>query len=150
RLNLARAERRRIAEIRRRQGGVDIDLALQIASLARRASRVESADEGSALAAAIRALVTQAGQRLVRGPSTLFAPGVPVPRDAHDWLLRTADDLERATRSGETRRASRDGESLLNLADVATGEALITLAYAVHLGDPEGPALLGANVALRH
>ncbi len=30
------------------------------------------------------------------------------------------------------------------------GDAMVSFAYAVDLGDAEGPALLGANVALRH
>ena len=30
------------------------------------------------------------------------------------------------------------------------GYAMISLSYAMHLGDPAGPAMLGSNVALRH
>jgi hypothetical protein len=150
RLDLARADRLRIQEIRRRQGGPDLDLAVRIASLGRRAARMESNDATTALVASIRSLVTESGVRLVRSPSTLFAPAVPVPREGREWLARTADDLERAARSGDTRRAVRDSESLLSLADITLGESLVTIVYAAHLGDPDGPALLGANVALRH
>lgn len=32
----------------------------------------------------------------------------------------------------------------------ALGEALVSFAYAAHLGDPEGPALAGADPSLRH
>jgi hypothetical protein len=150
RLDLGRAERLRIQEIRRRQGGPDVDLALRLATLGRRALRADSGDAAAGIAESVRRLVSDSGVRLVRSPSTLFAPGVPAPRDGHDWLLRIADGLERSARGGEPRRAVRDAESLLNVADVTLGEALVTLVYAVHLGDPDGPALLGANVALRH
>ena len=45
---------------------------------------------------------------------------------------------------------NRAADSIVALGDMVLGHAMLSLVYAVHLGDPEGPALLGANVALRH
>jgi hypothetical protein len=39
---------------------------------------------------------------------------------------------------------------LVDLVDVVLGEVLLSLAYALDIGDPEGTALLARNVALRH
>ena len=79
-----------------------------------------------------------------------MAPGVPIPRDGREWLTRSVDELDRAARSADIRRAARAGDSLLRLGDMTLGYALISLSYAMHLGDPAGPAMLGSNVALRH
>ena len=150
RLDLAFAERRRIEDISSRQGGPDLDLAFAIARLGRRALRTTSVDAARSLGAEAQQLLAASGNLLVRPPVNLMAPGVVVPRDGHEWLARTIDDLERAVRAGDLRRVPRAGDSLVALGDVVLAHALISLVYAIHLGDPNGPALLGANVALRH
>lgn len=150
RLDLAFAERRRIEDISSRQGGPDLDLAFAIARLGRRALRTTSVDAARSLADEAQQLLSASGNLLGRPPANLMAPGVAVPRDGREWLTRTVDDLDRAVRAGDLRRVSRAGDSLVALGDVVLAHALISLVYAVHLGDPNGPALLGANVALRH
>jgi hypothetical protein len=150
RLDLAYAERRRITEIRVRQGGPDLDTALTLARLGRDLARARSVDAARPLADEARGLLDEAGARLARPPATSMAPGVPLPRDGREWLARAADDLARAVASADLRRAARAGESLVALSDITLGHAVLSIVYAVHLGDPEGPALLGTNVALRH
>lgn len=149
-LDLAYAERQRIADIRSRQGGPGLDLAVALASLARDSARATSPEAIRAVAAAARQLLTDSGALLARSRSEAMPPGVPAPRDGREWLSRVSEELERASAAGDSRRAARASESLLGLADVTLGQALLSLVYAIHLGDPEGPALLGANVAFRH
>ncbi|MGC4082647.1 MAG: hypothetical protein QM736_11180 [Vicinamibacterales bacterium] len=150
RLDLAFTERRRIEEIQSHQDGPDIDAALAIARLARRAVQTTAADDGRSLAAEAQQLLAAYGLTLARPPNNVLAPNVPVPRDGRDWLQRVADDFERGARTGDVRRITRAGESLVQLGDIALGHAMLSLVYAMHLGDPGGPALLGGNVALRH
>jgi hypothetical protein len=149
-LDLAYAERQRITDIRSRQGGPGLDLALALASLARECARAGSPDAIRAVSGAVRQLLTDSGPLLARSRSEAMPPGVSAPRDGREWLSRVSDELDRAAAAGDSRRAARAGESLLGLADVTLAQALLSLVYAVHLGDPEGPALLGANVAFRH
>jgi hypothetical protein len=150
RLDLAFAERRRIEEIRRRQGGVDLDLAFNLVALGRRISQAPTIEAMRPLTVDTRQVIADAGARLARSPATMFAPGVIVPRDGREWLMRAADEMDRAVKAGDVRRAIKAGDSIVGLSDVVLGTAMASLVYAVHLGDPEGPALLGANVALRH
>ena len=148
RLDLAFAERRRIEEIRSRQGGPDLDVAIAIARLGRDASRATSADDVRQLVAAAEKLLSESGGMLVR-PQAL-PPGVPIPRDGREWLQRAAEELDRGARANDFKRVNRAADSIVALGDMVLGHAMLSLVYAVHLGDPEGPALLGANVALRH
>lgn len=150
RLDLAGAERRRIEAVQSRQGGPDLDTAFAVERLARRARQVSTSAEASAVADEARQLMSSVGGLLARPAAASMAPGVPLPRDGRDWLTRAADELDRAARSDDPRRAVRAGEGLLPLGDIVLGQALLSLVYSMHLGDPDGPALLGANVSLRH
>ena len=150
RVDLAEAERRRIEAVQSRQGGPDLDTALAVAALAHKAMQVATPAAAREVSAEARQLLSTAGGLLARPPVAGMAAGVPLPRDGREWLTRTAEELERAQRTNDPRRAGRAGEALMPLADIALGQALLSLVYAVHLGDPDGPALLGANVSLRH
>ena len=80
----------------------------------------------------------------------LLPPAVTPPRDGLVWIAGAADDLAKIVRAEDVSRAARVGESLQQLGDIALGEALVSLAYAADMGDPDGAALLAGNVALRH
>jgi hypothetical protein len=150
RLDLAFAERRRIDAVQTRQSGPDLDTAFAVSRLGRRAAQATSIDAVRPLVAETQALLAASGAMLARPAVNPLPPGVAPRRDGREWLARTADEFDRAVRANDVRRAVRAGESLVDLGDIATTHALLSLIYAIHLGDPNGPALLGANVALRH
>lgn len=150
RLDLAFAERRRIMSIEDRQGGPDMDLALALDALAQRVAHVTSAEQARGLVDEGQRLLADGGSQLLRGATPLMARGVPAQRDGREWLTRALDEADRGARAGDVRRITRAGESLVGLSDVTLGHALLSFVYAMHLGDPDGPALLAANVALRH
>jgi hypothetical protein len=150
RVDLAFAERRRMEAIRQRQGGPDLDTAFALTHLARRTAQATSLDAVRPLIAEAQTLLASSGASLARPPVNPLPVGVPVPRDGREWLTRAVEDMDRAVHMGDLRRATRAGESLVTLSDIAVGHALMSMVYAIHLGDPEGPALLGTNVALRH
>ena len=149
-LDLAFAERRRLLAIEDRQGGPDLDFALAVDALAARVVRAANAEQARALVDEGQRLLADGGGMLLRGATAVMARGVPAQRDGREWFTRVLDEMDRAARAGDLRRVTRAGESLVGLADVTLGHALLSFAYAMHLGDPDGPALLAANVALRH
>jgi len=147
-LDLAFAERRRIEEVRKRQGGPDLDIALAIARLGRDGLHVNSADEVRPLVAAAEKMLSESAAMLAR-PQTMPA-GVPNPRDGREWLQHAAEEMDKGARANDLKRVARAADSVVALGDMVLGHAMLSIVYAIHLGDPEGPALLGANVALRH
>ena len=56
----------------------------------------------------------------------------------------------RSVRSNDVKRAARLASAIHEMVDVVLADALLSLAYAADLGDPEGAAMLARNVALRH
>ena len=151
RLDLPLAERERLEVVRRKQGGHTADVALAIDAVARRLRKPSiTLDDVRSATGVLREIASESGARL-RNPSVLMPPAsVDVSRDPLEWLESAASDLAKMTRDTDLRRAARTGFSLNQLADVVLGNALVSLAYAADIGDPEGSALLAGNVALRH
>lgn len=149
-VDLAAGEQHRIDAVQEHQGGPDLDVAFALNQMGRRAAQATSIDGVRPLVAEAQALLAASGALLARPAVSVLPPGVTARRDGREWLSRAVDELDRAVRTNDLRRAAKAGESLVELGDVATGHSLLSLMYAVHLGDPDGPALLGANVALRH
>lgn len=150
RLDIPFAERRRIERTRAKQGGADLDAALEYTALASAVAGASTAADLTPLAARAADLHDRAGALFARPAVNLPPPGVPLPPDGREALARARDELARAARAGDLRRAHRAGETLLTVADAVLGQTLVSVVYAMYLGDPEGPSLLGANVALRH
>jgi hypothetical protein len=151
RLDLPFAERQRLEIVRNKQGGHTIDLALAIDGLARAVRAQGVTVEGAHTAARnAKAIATEFASRLKHPAVNLLPPSVDLPRDGVEWMIDAADDLSRMTRPADLRRAPRVGASLQQLADLILGDALLSLVYAVDIGDPDGAALLAGNVSLRH
>lgn len=150
RLDLANAERQRIDTIRRKQGGHTLDAALVIDAAARSLRTDPSLEDVRSAEQQLRTLLSQSRPDLRDPVVHLMPPGVTAPRDAALWLDDAVGDLAKITKPADTRRAARIGASLQQLADIVLGDALLSFVYAAEMGDPEGPALLAGNVALRH
>lgn len=151
RLDTSFAERGRMDAVRRKQGGHSVDLALAIESVA------TSLETGGATLDVVRAseqtltdLVEQSSGHLAPPGLHLVPPGVTAPRDGVEWINAAVGDLRRISRPSDLSRAPRVGHLLQPLVDVVLGDALVSIAYAANLGDPDGAALLARNVALRH
>jgi hypothetical protein len=151
RLDPASAERQRLTTIREKQAGHTIDLALALDGVAR-ALEVASltADGVRAAAAALKTIADESADRLRRPVVQVMPPGVEAPRDGLEWATRTADEIAKAGRGGDLRRAARFAASIHDLAGITLGDALVSLIYAADIGDPDGAPLLAGNVALRH
>lgn len=150
RLDLAYAEQHRLNDVREKQGGYTVDLALDLLRVAD-ALNAPGLD-GDALDKIADNL---AGIAAVRGAELdatfdVLPPGVSAPRRGREAIGRVAAELSQAVRARDARRAARQAGPLLEFVDIALGEALLSLAYAADIGDPLGTALLARNVALRH
>jgi len=146
RLDLAAAERRRLTRIREKQGRPTLDTAVALASLAARASSPDA--DLAALVAELRKVV----------------PDLPPDRGSDDGTFRyddrgrtPAEVVERAAETLSISRAPKDRskaaaamEPVRDLSDALMAEALLSFAYAIDLGDPDGAVLLAGNPVRRH
>lgn len=149
RLDLALAEERRLRLIREKQNGLSLDLALDLARVARGFFSVnESIDRAQALVS-IRAALTSLAAWSKQNFSANTMATDPT-RDLRASIERVADELARADAAADARRLARIVEPLVPAADAMAAAALLSLAYAVDLGDPDGPVVNAGNVAQRH
>lgn len=151
RLDLPFAERQRLEIVRNKQGGHTLDLALAIDGLARTVrSPGLTVDAAQSASRRVKMIAAESAARLKHPPVILLPPSVELPRDGLEWMTNAAEELSKITRSNDLRRAARVGASLHQLVDIVLGDALLSMAYAADIGDPEGAALLAGNVSLRH
>ncbi len=149
-LDLAGAEERRLHLVREKQYGLPLDVALDIEDQARRLS-AEPLAAGD-LASGIDALSRVAAFVRARPKSDveIVPDGVAASRDPHAVIASVVDDLVKIQKSPAARRVAHLVAPLTPVADAIAGEALLSLAYAVDLGDPDGTVLLAGNAARRH
>jgi hypothetical protein len=151
RLDIAAAESERLRRVRQRQGGYTLDAAVQLHSTAQSLS-VSSIDlEGVARASAaltrIQALLPRKPEA---SPSDRVPGGAEKLPDPSVVVDRAIRELGRITRPRDGRRAAEVAAEVLEAADIVLAEVLSSVAYALALGDPDGPTLLGGDVARRH
>ena len=157
RVDLAAAERRRLERVREKQGGVRLDLALELASAAR---KLASTSPGPLTPGAVQGVTAQLKSAVVElsAPSSRdgpldtdgFPPGVGPPSDPRDGVINAINELGKLTNVFNPVLVRRAVVELVDAADEAGAQALVSLAYAVDLGDPDGAALLAGDVSRRH
>jgi hypothetical protein len=146
-VDLAGAERMRLDRVRGRQAGNTLDAALD---LARRARQVLSATTPGAVQDACAGLVAVAASL---SPVPWPGPGVGAPLIAPaDLVQDKCNDLKGVKSAadvsgGAARQAERQ---LVEAADAVVTDALVSIAYALHVGDPTGAVDLAPDLARRH
>ena len=152
RVDLAAADRRRLERVREKQGGATLDHALELASAAvKLATPTPIAVQGvtAQLKSAFAELSAPFGHEGAMGIDG-FPPGVVPPPNPRDALGKAIDELGKLANPSSPARNGRAVADLVAAADEATAQALVSLAYAVDLGDPDGAALLPGDVSRRH
>jgi hypothetical protein len=150
-LDLGAAERRRLQQVRDRQEGLSLDVSLDVAAIGRTlGSGGLSMDEVQRMATRLARILEETPQRQNRGEAENIPPGISPPPNAHEALQKVVDELTRAIKNKEAKRAARESESLNELADELLAGAVLSIAYAADVGDPEGTVLLAADVSHRH
>src|SRR5580765_1041442 len=151
RLDLGAAERRRLQQVRDRQEGLPLDVALDIAALGHTlAGEALSPDELPRIVTRLSRMIDDTPQRPNRAETENVPPGVSQPLNIHDALQKVVEELSKAIRNKDAKRAAREAEPLGDLADQLLSEVLLSISYAADVGDPEGTVLLAADVSHRH
>ena len=151
RLDLGAAERRRLQQVRDRQEGLPLDVALDIAALGRTlAGEALSPDELPRIVTRLSRMIDDTPQRPNRAETENVPPGVSQPSNVHETLQKVVEELSKAIRTKDAKRAARESELLGDLADQLLSEVLLSISYAADVGDPEGTVLLAADVSHRH
>ena len=148
RLDLAASERQRLRRIREKQDAIRIDVALRLSKIAR--DLVKDASRAPDAIDRLAELADDVPQRLREDETENVPPGVGVPPPHHDALKRSIDEISKASRARDAKRVMRAGDALTELADDLLAASLLSLAYAVDLGDPDGTVLLAEDVSRRH
>jgi len=144
-VDYAGTTRRRLEEVRKKQGGLPVDSVLELRriSLALQTAAI-TLDEVKSLRVALNAL---APTLRLEATATELADDGP---DVEDQLRDVITDLGRIDEPRDTRRAAEAGTDLERSIDFLLGHVLAAWAYAPHVGDADSRALTGGDGSLRH
>lgn len=152
RIDSSRLPLERLSKVRTRQGGSSLDAVLALWQAAERLTPSVSPAGGRADPAP-QAVWAQAAASLRRSAAALRDPRPPSDGTGRDALGVKAA-VTGAAASLERLRDARDlgaiRERILTAVDVATADVILSLLYAVHVGDPDSPLWLEGDVAQRH
>lgn len=153
RLDPAAAEEHRLTRIREKQEAVLLDVPIQLSEAASllSANAPPSVGDVRELSSQLAVLADDLHEGSRQEEAERVPAGVPVPSSAREALKRAADELSKAAaRGADMKRAARVSEPLSELGDELLGRSLVSLAYAVDVGDPDGTVLLAGDVSRRH
>jgi len=151
RLDLGAAERRRLQRVRERQESVPLDVPLVLASDARSlAAEKTPVEDLPPMLARLTAAAADIPRRVGHENDNISPPGVGAPPNTRETVRRVLDDLARDARNKDLKRAAHDAGPLIEASDALLAQALMSIAYAADVGDPEGAVLLADDVSLRH
>ena len=146
RVDVGAAELARLTQVRQKQGGYAVDAVLAYCREVNVLPQTLTAPSGvpareAALVAVTRALGTPV--------STAAGSEGPTP-NWRELLEDAARELRKIKKPKDLARVERIATPLRRAGDWLLAKVLVSLAYAPHLGDPEGPALMAGDPAQRH
>jgi hypothetical protein len=148
-VDLVSYEQRRIARTRDKMGASTIRLALDAEHLATRVAAP------SVTVPAIREALLELRKLSAALPArdkknAIQAPGLEPARPPSETIGQVINELTRITHAQDLPRAARAVAPIFGLADEILADALLSLTYALDLGNPDGTTLMGGNVSRRH
>ncbi|MFI5179264.1 MAG: hypothetical protein ACHQO8_11895, partial [Vicinamibacterales bacterium] len=150
RLDLAGSERRRLQQVREKQGGVTLDVPVQVADATRLLAGKVSVGDLEELITQFSTLDDDLPRRSKEEEADQVPNGVPLPPSPHEILRKAIEELTRAVHAKDVKRAPRIAEPLVDLADDLLARTLLSVAYAIAVGDPDGAVMLADDVSQRH
>ena len=140
-VDIGGAELQRLLRVREKQQATRVEPVLGLARLARRLAETPAALE----------TVRDAAAELTR-IATELAPAARTAADRERvvTIREAVQTLEGIKRPGDLSDARKVSAPLTAAADLLFGEALVSLAYACELGDPEGTILIAGDPSVRH
>ena len=149
RLDLGAAERQRLHEVSEKQNAVPVSVALSVAAAARQLAADANAAE--AVAAQLTEMVDRVPPRARERETEETPSGVPAAAASQqDQLKKSIEEISRLAHAKDPKRMARAVDALADLGDDLLASSLLSLAYALHVGDPEGTVLLAGDVSRRH
>jgi hypothetical protein len=150
-LDLSETERSRLQRVREKQRSPRLDVPIEMADAGRllSAERV-TVDDVQDIAAELAALATDLPQRSRDEEADSVPSGVSPPVPYQEVLRKAADELTRAARNKDIKRARRVADPIIEIADDLLARNLLSFAYAISVGDPDGTVLLADDVSQRH
>lgn len=143
-VDFAGTTKRRLDAVRTREGGVTLDNVLEL-------ERIVSGLQGPTDVAHVnqygRDLQQLAPELIAAKRAEEFGDEAINVRDALDGAVR---DIAKIKASDDLATAFEIGKRLTVALDCFTGQALAAWAYAPHVGEADGPALVGGDPSLRH
>ena len=140
-VDVAGAELQRLTRVREKQEAVSVELVLEIAALARRLGEPPATLEA----------VRSAAARLTAAAAELGAgPRAAAEKDAITTIREAVQTLESIKKASDLPDVRKAGAQLTALSDVMLGQALLSLTYALDLGDPDGTILIAGDPSIRH
>jgi hypothetical protein len=140
-VDVGAAELQRLRRVREKQDSLPFGLVLDLARLARRMSAAPASLDA----------VREASTALTMMSADLTAAAHGAANRERVAAIREAVQvLESIKRPNDLPDARRISAPMTALSDGMLGEALVSLAYACDLGDPEGTALIAGDPSARH
>jgi len=151
RLDFGETERNRLQRVREKQRTPRLDVPIEMADAGRllSAERV-TVDDLEDIAGELTALATELPHRSRDEEADSVPSGVSPPVPYHEVLRKAGEELTRAARNKDIKRARRVADSILEVADDLLARNLLSFAYAISVGDPDGTVLLADDVSQRH
>jgi hypothetical protein len=141
RVDIGSAELQRLTRVREKHDATKFGSALGLARVARRMAATPTTLDAVRQASAT--LTTSAGDLAATGRRSADRERVVTIREA-------AQVLESIKRPADLSDARKVSAPLTAVSDAMLGEALVSLAYACELGDPEGTILIAGDPSVRH
>jgi len=146
RVDVGAAALARLTQVRQKQGGYAVDAVLAYCREVYRLPQTLTAPAGvPAREAALVAVTRPFGNPV----STVAGSEAPTP-NWRELLENAAKELRKIKKPKDLAKVERIAAPLCRAGDWLLAKVLISLAYAPHLGDAEGPALMAGDPAQRH
>jgi hypothetical protein len=150
RIDLVTPEQRRLTRALEQMGALPIRVALDLERLSTKlsAQSVALADVRASIGELkkIAPLMTPKDKRTAITPP----PGVDASKYSAETINKAVQDLSKISQPKDVKKAVRSAEPLFLLSDELLAQALMSLTYALDIGNPEGTTLMGGDVSRRH
>ncbi|HYM23497.1 MAG TPA: hypothetical protein VEU08_09820 [Vicinamibacterales bacterium] len=150
-LDLGAAERVRLNRVRERQLALPFDVPMTVEDAGRTlGSESTSLAQSGEIVARLTQLLAEVRKRSREEEADAAPPGAGISRDEHDTLQKALNEIAVAIRNKDAKRIMKLSEPIVDLGDDMMAYALVSMAYAADIGDPDGAILLADDVSRRH
>jgi len=148
-VDLIAPEQRRLTRALEKMGAPPIRLALDLEHLAARVA-APSASVPTVREALVELRKSAAALVPKDKKNAIVPPGIDRVKSPDDIIEHVLGELTKISRPQDLQHAPHAVGPLFALSDEILADALLSLAYALDLGNPDGTTLLGGNVSRRH